>query len=297
MADLGVSAPVGKGIPMKITSAWRDAWKVYRAHPGDVLLTLFIQILFRLMAAAPLLLLSARETAVWSLLCLPLYILIVLPARQNAAEAMQDALDGGRMFSLRLVSTRDYGRKVLRGVKQALLLLLWGILWVAATALAVFVATGKTIEGVTDVFTLVRTLMALGGGSSIQGAKIVILIYLATLLPLMVGFAFHSGTRHAVALGDKSLVKGRRGGIMLLWLTGLATVIPFAAVTAAVGTSFASALFEALANIGTEAVALPPVGQNVYLIAAALVVLLLPLIPIKQLLPAAYLRGVKKGKA
>lgn len=297
MADSGVSAPVGRGIPMKITSAWRDAWKVYRAHPGDVLLTLFLQILLRLMAAAPLLLLSARETAAWALLCLPLYILIVLPARQNAAEAMQDALNGGRMFSLRLVSTEDYGRKVLRGVKQALLLMLWGLLWIAATALAVFIYAGKTIEGVTDVFTLLRTLMALGGGSSIQGAKIVVLIYLATLLPLMVGFAFHSGTRHAIALGDKSLVKGRRGGIMLVWLTGLVTVIPFAAVTAAVSMSFASALFQALANIGMESVALPPVGQNIYVILAALVVLLLPLIPIKQLLPAAYVRGAKEGKA
>lgn len=277
---------------MKITSAWRDAWQVYRSHPGDALLTLLLEIILRLIALAPLLLLSTKATTPWALLSVPLYLLIVLPARQNAAEAMQDALAGERLFSIRLVSTAGYGRKLLQGLKQMGFLLLWGLLWIAATAFAIFAYAGTI-----DVFTLLRGLMTLGGGSSIQGAKIVIVIYCLTLLPLLIGLAFHSGSRHAIALGDKTLVKGQRGKILLLWLTGLVTIIPFALVTVVVGMNFLSSLSQALANIGTGSMSLPPVGQNVYWILAALVVLLLPLMPIKQLLPAAYLRGVKEKKA
>lgn len=281
---------------MKISTAWRDALKVYRAHPGDALLATLLELVLRLMAAAPLLLLASKETAPWALSSVVLFILIVLPARQNAAEAMQDALNGGRLFSMRLVSTERYWRKVGRGLRQGVLLMLWGSLWIAATALAIFIYAGKTIEGVTDVFTLLRALMILGGGSSISGAKIVLLLYALTLVPLMIGFAFHSGTRHALALGDRTLVRDRREPIIFLWLSGLVTVLPFAAVTGAVGMGFLSALSAALANIGTGGISLPAFDQNIYLIGGAFVVLLLPLLPIKQLLPAAYMRGVKEHR-
>lgn len=280
---------------MKIFTALRQSAGIYRKNLGDCLLTLLLQLVLRLMALAPLLFTIAKETRPLALLCIPLFVLIVLPARQNAALAMQQMLSGGRLFSMQLVSFEQYWQKVGRGVKQALLLMLWGGLWLAATAFAVVVYSGKTIEGVTDVFTLLRTLMALGGGSSIQGAKIVILIYLATLLPLLVGFAFHSGTRHAFALGGRQLLRGKRMKVMLVWLVSLVTLIPFLAAVMWIVLGLVGALSQALAGLGTGSISLPPMGQNVYILAAAFVVLLLPMIPLKQLIPAVYMRGVKES--
>ena len=49
------------------------------------------------------------------------------------------------------------------------------------------------------------------------------------LLPLF-GCALHSATRHAVALGKRSLLKGRRMRIVQLWLVGLVFLIPFVLV-------------------------------------------------------------------
>ena len=100
---------------MKLTAALKATWHTYRTRFPEMLLTLLLQAVLRLMAFAPLLFLCAKETKLLALACIPLYILIVLPARQNVAEAMQDALSGGQLFSLRLISFEHYGRKVWRG--------------------------------------------------------------------------------------------------------------------------------------------------------------------------------------
>lgn len=274
---------------MTFAAALRAAWHTYRTRFPEMLLTLLVQAVIRLMALTPLLFLTAPETRLLALLSLPLYILLVLPARQNTADAMRDALDGGHLFTLRLISPEHYGRKVARGIRQALLLMLWGALFLAATGLAVFVFAGKTIEGVTDVFTLVRALMKLGGGSSIQGAIRLMLIYAATLLPLLAGIAFHSGTRHAIARGGRRLVEGHRGGVMLTWLIGCIALLPAMAVMGSMAMNAASAVASALANLGRGSMSLS-LGSHVPLMAAIAVVLLIPAIPFKQLLSAAYVR-------
>jgi len=279
---------------MKIAHAVRKSATYFGHHLGQCMLTLLLQLVLRMMALAPILFAFAKETRLLALLCLPLYVLIVFPARANAAIAMQRALAGENLFGMQLVSVENYWGKVLQGVKQALLLCLWGAAWLAATALALVVYSGKTIEGVTDVFTILRTLMALGGGSSIQGAKIVILIYLATLLPLFVGFAFHCGARHARALGNRKLVRGHRLGVMGSWLVSLVTLVPFGAVAAWVGLELVGALSAALASIGTGSMTLPSLGNKIYMLAGSFVLLLLPLIPLKELIPAAYVQGLKE---
>lgn len=272
---------------MRFCAALKATWHTYRTRFPEMLLTLLLQLVLRLMALAPLLFLCAKETKPLALLCIPLYILIVLPARQNVAEAMRDALAGGHLFTLRLISLEGYGRKVWRGVKQALLLMAWGGLFLAATGLAVFIYAGKTIEGVTDVFTILKTLMALGGGSSIRGATIVVALYALTLLPLMVGVAFHSGTRHAIARGGRKLIRGHRGGVMLTWLAGCVTLVPFLAVVLWIGAGFVSGLASALANLGSGSISLPSLNGNAGALVIALL-LLIPAIPFKQLLSAAY---------
>lgn len=277
---------------MKLTAAFKATWHTYKRLFPQMLLTLLFQLVLRLMAFAPLLFLAAKETRLLALLAIPLYILIVLPARQNMADCMQDALSGGSIFSLKLVSFRGYGRKVARGVKQALLLMLWGIFFLGCTAFALFVYSGKTIEGVTDVFTILKTLMALGGGSSIKGAAIVLMIYAATLIPLMLGVAFHSGTRHAIALGGRRIVFGHRFGVIIAWLAGCLPLLPFLAVVTWIGSGFVSGIISAIANLGKGSLELPSLSGTLYGALAAAVVLLIPVIPFKQLLSAAYVREI-----
>ena len=89
---------------MKFCAAVKATWHTYRTRFPEMLLTLLVQLVMRLMAFAPLLFLCAKETKPLALLCIPLYILIVLPARQNVAEAMRDALAGGHLVTLRLIS-------------------------------------------------------------------------------------------------------------------------------------------------------------------------------------------------
>ena len=181
-------------------------------------------------------------------------------------------------------------------MKQALLLMAWGALFLGATGIAIFIYAGKTIEGVTDVFTILKTLMALGGGSSIKGATIVVELYGLTLLPLLFGLAFHSGTRHAIARGGRQLIRGHRGGVLLTWLAGCVTLLPFLAVAAWIGTGFVSALASALANLGSGSISLPSVSGNIWAVAIAAVLLLIPAIPFKQLLSAAYVEQMTVGQ-
>lgn len=277
---------------MKLSMAWKNAWRAYRAHPLDTFLFLLLELVLRLMVLAPLVLLSAEETRAGAALSAVLFVLIVPPARQNAAEVMRDALYGGRLFTPALVSCRKYGKKFVAGLKQTLLMLLWGAPLFLGVGLAV-----SAFKGLIDGFTLLRTISSLGGGNTVNGIKLLTALYALTLVPLLVGFAFHSGRRHAAACGNAALARYHRGGVMLAWLTSLAALLPFAAVAGATGMGYASALMQAVKNLGQGRFSLPPLDRNVYLIAAAAVVLLLPAIPLKQLVSAAYVDGLAERKA
>lgn len=277
---------------MKLSTAWKNAWRAYRAHPLDAFLFLLLELVLRLMACAPLLLLAAEETRLGAALSVLLFVLIVPPARQNAAEVMRDALHGGRLFTPALVSCRAYGRKLAAGVNQTLLMLLWGAPLLAGVGLAVY-----AFKGLIDGFTLLRTISSLGGGSTENGIKLLAVLYALTLLPLAIGFAFHSGRRHAVACGDAALARRHRGGVMLAWLTALAALLPFVVAAGTVCMGYVSALMQAVKSLGQGRFSLPPLDRNVYLVAAAVVVLLLPAIPLKQLVSAAYVDGLAERKS
>lgn len=274
---------------MKLIAALKATWHTYCTQFPQLLLTMLLQMILRVMALTPLLFLTLEETKMLALLCIPLYMLIVLPARQNVAACMQDALAGGSVFSLRLISMKDYGCKVGRGLIMTLLMMLWGSLFIGCTAAAVYIYFGDV-----DVFTLLKTLMSLGDGSSIKGATVVLEIYAATLLPLMLGVAFHSGTRHAAVLDGRKMLHSHRWGVVGAWMAGLVVLLPFAAVTAYIGMGYVSGLIAALASLGTGSVTLPPLRENLLALLAAAVFLLIPAIPFKQLLTAAYVRELKK---
>ena len=80
---------------MKISQAVRTAWKTYVRSPGDTGRFLLAEACMILFCLAPLLCLSDGALAPGAALCLPLWILVRLPARMNAALAMKEALAGG----------------------------------------------------------------------------------------------------------------------------------------------------------------------------------------------------------
>lgn len=276
---------------MKLTRTLKDTLRLYGRNFGDCLLTLLLQVIFLLMALTPLVFLSNEATKPLALLCLPMYALIVLPARQNVAEAMQDVLGGGRLFGLRLISTENYWRKVGRGLWHALTLMLWGALLIGATMLVISVVTGKAIEGLTDGFSLMRHMRALGGGSTEKGAVLVVAIYAATVLPLLLGCAFHSGTRHAYALGDRKLVRGKRLKLIALWLMGVLSALPFVVVSALLLRGPMAQLVSAVKALKFSNIDTAALGTSLLGVGVAALVLLLPTISFKQLLPAVFLRG------
>lgn len=273
---------------MKMSKLLSKTAQVFFEKSGEGIACVLVQIALRLMVAAPLLCLVTKEVPYLALLSIPLYLLIVPVARQNMAEAMQEAIGGGALLSTKLISCENYGKKFLLGLKRTLLMLLWALPFIAATGVALYAYAGQI-----DAFTLIRLLMQLGGGSTMEGIKLVLLIYAATLLPIIIGCAFHSGARHAAALGDKKLLRGHRLGAMLVWLTGLVALIPFLAVVGWACADVVSGLVSALSNFGSGSITLPAMGDKVYIIAAAFVLLFLPRLSFKQLMTAVYVRGLK----
>lgn len=281
---------------MKKTCSVSRAWTLYRRYFPQMMLGLLLQIVLRLIVATPLLFLAAQETRVLALMTLPLFVLIVLPARQNAAEVMAKLHQGYGFDLMGFVSFENYGKKLLRGLKTTLLMLLWALPFIAATGFLAFVYGGKTIEGVTDTFTVLRTVINLGNHqlvktllpvsdtATIRGVMAIIVMYLFTALPILFGWAFHAGHRHAAALGVKLRSRGR---VMGVWFLSLVTLVPFIVTAGAISMGFLKQLLGALSAIGQGSFSLPPLEKNMWLLVAAFVVLLLPLIPFKQLLPAA----------
>ena len=152
-----------------------------------------------------------------------------------------------------------------------------------------------------DVGTIWGHLNALGGGAFDQGIiRYVIIMVLMLLFPLF-GLMFHSGTRHAYALGDRKLVKGHRWQIVGLWLSGLLFVLPMAvcivALIAQVSVSavqFTMQWFENLMDMPSFSMLMPP--KWLLAVTAVSAVLMLVTNPMRSLLPAIFLRGVKDEK-
>lgn len=276
---------------MKLSAAFRETWRIARTQGRALLLTLLLETVLRALALTPLLFLIEPATRPLALLCPVLYVLVVFPARQNVALALRDALDGGSPFTVRLISGEDYGRKVLRGLTAALRMLAWCVPLLIGVGVAVWAVYGEI-----DGFTLMRYVAALGGGDFFLGAGRLAGLYGVTLLPPLIGCAFHSGTRHALAQGDARLLKGRRGTVMAEWFLSLALFLPFVLAAALICRSYGRALLDALNSFLTAFTlpSLPDPTPTLLGLAASFVLLALPAIPLRTLLPAVTLRAARR---
>ena len=273
---------------MKVKHVLSDSLRLYKKNFGPLCLTLLVQLVLRAIALSPVLFLADKALAPLAFIAIPLYILIVLPARQNYAIALQNMLDGGSVFTPQLISVKDYWRKLFRGVKGMICMLLWSAVTITGVGLLY-----AAVRGLVDFITLMRIFSSIGG-NVMDGVMIVAGAVAASCLLIVLGCAVHSGSRHAIALGNKKLMRGNRLRLTALWFMGCVLVLPFAAVVVYALGDYALSLVRELKNLKLPAFTLS-VKQAALLIGGA-AVLLFPALPLKNLLPAVYLRKVKEAR-
>lgn len=273
---------------MKVKPVLSDSLRLYKKNFGPLCLTLLVQLVLRAIALSPVLFLADKALAPLAFIAIPLYIFIVLPARQNYAIALQNMLDGGSVFTPQLISVKDYWRKLFRGVKGMICMLLWSAVTITGVGLLY-----AAVRGLVDFITLMRIFSSIGG-NVMDGVMIVAGAVAASCLLIVLGCAVHSGSRHAIALGNKKLMRGNRLRLTALWFLGCILVLPFAAVVVYALGDYALSLVRELKNLKLPAFTLS-VKQAALLIGGA-AVLLFPALPLKNLLPAVYLRKVKEAR-
>ncbi len=275
---------------MKISAAIRDANRVYAGHLGASIKFLVVEACMTLAAFTPLLFLSNEGMKWFALLAVPFYLLLVLWARVNAAAAMRDAFNEGSLFSYRLVEPGNYGRKIGYGLKRCLMLVFWSAPMIAFLAVAWIHFFGET-----DAFTLMRTIKSFGGEDVVTGVIYLALIFLATLLLLAFGCAFHCGDRHAFVRDNPKLIRGHHGKIILCWLCSLITLLPLIIAVICVVIYFLPVIRDITEYIMTKDKSLPSMKLPAILLAAG-TVLTIPLLPLRSLIPAAFVNGLEKEK-
>ena len=275
---------------MKISRAFKDAWHAYIAHPAATLKFLIVEMCLTGICAVPVLFLPEAPLRPLALLSVPLFLLILLPARMNAAEAMRDALGGGPLFSLRLADPSEYGKKLMCALKRAALVLLWSVPLIAAVLLI-----WVHVSGEMDGFTLMRMIRSdFGGGDLVRGVLVIAGAVLLAMLLVAFGCAFHSGARHAFAHRDPARVRGHHGKIVLTWLCSLVCILP---MIIAFGIAFARYLpaISDLNGLFMNTVNLPSTRGTLRILAAG-AVLTLPLLPLRSLITAAFVNGLEAKK-
>lgn len=272
---------------MTIRAALKRAFSTYKAQLPDMLRYALLTLIIHGMPLAPALALLDRKLYPICMLCAVLFVALVLPMRLNTADRLQRALRGERIFDLSLVSCRDYGRKVMSGLIRTLLLLLWALPALAATVWAYRLYAGDGVHGQNDAVTLLLQVKnQFGGGDIIHGIVNLVLLYLALWLPLAIGCGFHSGARHAEALGQKKLLRGHRLGQLLAWVCAQLTLLPWLIAVCIPIIHYVPELTQAVKRFTFDTMASPV--PTLLWIAGLTCVLLLPVLPLRDLIIAAY---------
>ena len=277
---------------MKLKPVLKESLRLYKKNFPQLCLALLIEVILRAIALSPLLFLADKALAPLAYIAIPLYILIVLPARQNYALALQNMMDGGNVFTVGLISVNRYFEKLLHGLLGMVCILLWSAVTIVSAVLLYCAYVGHW--GM-DVLTLIRLCSSVGGGDIMTGLLLILGGIAASVLLILLGCAVHSGSRHAIAMGNWKLLKGNRLRLTALWFLGLVLVVPFAAVVVAALGDYALTLVNALKSF-TFPSSFALNGKQIAMLAAGAIVLLFPLLPLKNMLPAVYLRMAKEKK-
>ena len=273
---------------MKIRQAFYNAQPAVRERKAETLKFMALEGALTLMCLAPLLFLTEKGPLMYlAALSLPMWLLIKVPARQNAAAAMQERLDGGRLFSLRLVDAGDYGKKVLCGLKRLALLAIW-----SAPLIAALVYARDKYAGKTDGLTVLTMIYDFGGQDTKTGVIRLLLIFAGLVLLALLGMGFHSGDRHAEALGEKNLLKGKRPKVLLCRICSLVFLMPLLAAFCAAAYRYVPLLNDVNGVIAGEA---PIPSTKITLVILGIgAALTVPLIPLRSMVTAAFVKGLRK---
>ena len=272
---------------MKISAAFKDAFRVYKEHFGGTVKFLVVEACMTLAAFTPLLLTTDANMKWFALLAVPFYLLLVLWARVNAAAAMRDALNGGHLFSYRLAEPAQYGRKLGYGLKRCLMLLFWAAPLIAFLTIALIHFYGEM-----DAFTLMRAIKSFGGEDVVTGVIYLALIFVGPLILVAFGCAFHSGDRHAFVRDNPKLVRGHHGKIVLCWLCALVVLLPLLIALLVTVIYYLPALKD-VTDILMKEKSLPSAKLPAILLAIG-ALLTLPLLPLRSLITAAFVNGLEK---
>ncbi len=283
---------------MTIRETMHKSISLYRHSAVDLLRAEGMTLAVWAMCLCPLLFLLSAQTTCLALLCPLMMLLLALPMRQSEAEAMQCFLSGEPMASVHMLPIAHYGKKFLRSLAMLLLLTLWALPFLTM-AIAALIAKDGGLDGSLDIMTLLTIVLDIGGGNLEAGVYRYVVAALLTLLLPLFGVMFHSGTRHAYALGGRKCLKGHRGKVILLWLCGLVFILPLVACLIALTVSFSTSVvsfttswFNDLTKVPSLSALMPPVWLLIATGVSALLLLLFN--PMRALLPAIYLRGVQE---
>ena len=147
------------------------------------------------------------------------------------------------------------------------------------------------MAGETDAFTVLRMIKAFGGGDLMTGMLYLGLILAASILVFAFGCAFHSGDRHAFVREDPKRVKKHHGKIVLTWLCAVITMLPMLIAIAMLIVRYMPVLSDPSGFVAGT-VDLPPT-QGSLIIAGVGAVLTVPFMPLRSLITAAFIEGLK----
>ena len=275
---------------MKISEAFRNGGRVFFSHPGSTLQFTLVEGCMMMAALAPLLFLTTENLKLLALLAVPFYLFLMLWARVNAARAMEEGLGDGSLFSVTLVDPTGYWKKLAFGLKQGFFLLLW-----SAPLIAGLIIARIHISGEMDGFTVLRMIRSFGGGDLMTGVIYLALILVGTLLLVAIGCAFHSGNRFALALEDRTLIKHHRGKLMGCWFCALLGLIPFLIALIFNIIRYLPVLGD-LNGLVYGTVDIP--STKITLLSMGIgTALTIPFLPLRSLILAAFVRGLKDHQA
>ena len=272
---------------MTISAALKDALRAYKGNIGETVKFLIVEACITLAALTPLLFLADSGMKMYALLACPFWLLLVFWGRVNAADGMRDALRGGSLFSYRLINPSAYGKKLIYGLKRMLMLLFWSIPLIACLVIAKIHYSGDM-----DGFTLLRAIKEFGGGDLMTGVLYLIAIFVGAVLLVAFGCAFHSGDRHAFVRNNPKMLRGHHGKIILSWICSLITLLPLIIAIIAVIIRYLPALKD-LNGVVMNTVNLPSTRITLVILAVG-AVLTVPLLPLRSLIPAAFVNGLEK---
>ncbi|MCI6377078.1 MAG: hypothetical protein MR842_04865 [Clostridiales bacterium] len=298
-----------------------------------VLLYMFVALLIRLVAFAPLACLFAFPTGSpfrWLALACPLLVIfVILPLRYSFAEALVQR-QKECCFSLDMaLNVHNYGEKLTESLMHAAHVLKWGL------PLAALLGYGYYWYKDVDALTLLKTVTAIGKGwmnawcaagnfffglfgsanrlvvpanTLMEGVYVVLAVVGLGVLVWLYGAVRNSSTRYVWVLATRNerpprtelrrRMRGRRFAQLGVALVNLVLWIPFLAVCAHVLKGLVSDVAgQMMTAIAQQSLPAFHLSSAALPLLAAFVLLYMPLLPIRRMLTAAFATRERRSSA